>query len=57
MHRNPAHPWTIATLAQEAGVSRSVLAERFRHYLRAHSSEYRSLNKHRFGRFGESSLG
>ncbi len=33
MHRNPAHPWTIAALAQEAGVSRSVLAERFRHYL------------------------
>ena len=33
MHRNPGHPWTIAALAQEAGVSRSVLAERFRHYL------------------------
>jgi AraC-like DNA-binding protein len=33
MHRNPARPWTIAALAQEAGVSRSVLAERFRHYL------------------------
>ena len=33
MHRNPAHPWTIASLAREAGVSRSVLAERFRHYL------------------------
>jgi len=33
MHRNPAHPWTIATLAREAGISRSVLAERFRHYL------------------------
>lgn len=33
MHRNPAHPWTIATLAIEAGLSRSVLAERFRHYL------------------------
>jgi AraC-like DNA-binding protein len=33
MHRNPEHPWTIATLAKEAGVSRSVLAERFRHYL------------------------
>jgi AraC-like DNA-binding protein len=33
MHRNPAHPWTIASLAAEAGVSRSVLAERFRHYL------------------------
>jgi len=33
MHRDPAHPWTIATLAREAGASRSVLAERFRHYL------------------------
>jgi AraC-like DNA-binding protein len=33
MHRNPAHPWTIASLSKEAGVSRSVLAERFRHYL------------------------
>jgi AraC-like DNA-binding protein len=33
MHRSPAHPWTIAELAKEVGVSRSVLAERFRHYL------------------------
>ena len=33
MHRNPAHPWTLAALAKETGVSRSVLAERFRHYL------------------------
>ena len=33
MHRDPAHPWTLADLAKEAGVSRSVLAERFRHYL------------------------
>lgn len=33
MHRNPAHPWTIASLAKEAGMSRSVLAERFRYYL------------------------
>ena len=33
MHRNPAQPWTIASLAKEAGLSRSVLAERFRHYL------------------------
>lgn len=33
MHRCPAHPWTIASLAKEAGISRSVLAERFRHYL------------------------
>jgi AraC-like DNA-binding protein len=33
MHRNPAHQWTLASLAKEAGISRSVLAERFRHYL------------------------
>ena len=33
MHRNPAHPWTIAALAKEAGVSCSVLAERFRYFL------------------------
>lgn len=33
MHRNPAHPWTISSLAEEVGISRSVLAERFRHYL------------------------
>ena len=33
MHRNPARPWTLVTLANEVGVSRSVLAERFRHYL------------------------
>jgi len=33
MHRNPSQPWTIALLAKEAGVSRSVLAERFRHFL------------------------
>ncbi len=33
LHRKPARPWTIAALANEAGVSRSVLAERFRKYL------------------------
>jgi AraC-like DNA-binding protein len=33
LHRAPGSPWTIASLAQEVGVSRSVLAERFRHYL------------------------
>ncbi|HUK25099.1 MAG TPA: AraC family transcriptional regulator [Terriglobales bacterium] len=33
MHRHPARPWTLASLAKEAGISRSVLAERFRHYL------------------------
>jgi AraC-like DNA-binding protein len=33
MHRDPAHPWTIASLAKAVATSRSVLAERFRHYL------------------------
>jgi AraC-like DNA-binding protein len=33
LHRRPAQPWTIAALAKEVGISRSVLAERFRRYL------------------------
>lgn len=33
LHRDPARPWTIAELAATVGLSRSVLAERFRHYL------------------------
>lgn len=33
LHRHPAQPWTIAGLARDAGLSRSVLAGRFRHYL------------------------
>lgn len=33
MHSRTADPWTIATLAKEAGLSRSVLAQRFREYL------------------------
>ncbi|MDE3051705.1 MAG: helix-turn-helix transcriptional regulator, partial [Nitrospirota bacterium] len=33
LHRRPAHPWTSASLANEVGTSRSVLAERFRRYL------------------------
>jgi AraC-like DNA-binding protein len=33
MHSEPARPWTMAELAQEAAASRSVLAERFAHFL------------------------
>jgi len=33
MHKNPAHPWTIANLAHQVGVSRTRFAERFRHFL------------------------
>ena len=29
LHNNPAHPWTVATLAREVGVSRAALARRF----------------------------
>jgi AraC-like DNA-binding protein len=33
VHGQPSDPWTIAELARRVGVSRSVLAERFRHFL------------------------
>jgi len=33
MHSRTADRWTIATLAKQVGLSRSVLAERFRDYL------------------------
>lgn len=33
MHQAPARPWKLSALAQAAGVSRSVLAERFHHLL------------------------
>lgn len=33
MHRKPYHPWTVADLAREVAASRSVLVERFAHFL------------------------
>jgi AraC-like DNA-binding protein len=33
IHRRPCHPWTLAALADEVGASRSVIEERFAHYL------------------------
>ena len=33
VHRQPSDPWTIAKLVRQVGVSRSVLADRFRHFL------------------------
>jgi transcriptional regulator GlxA family with amidase domain len=33
MHSRIAHPWTIADLADEVGISRSALVERFTRYL------------------------
>lgn len=33
LHKDPAHPWTISELARKVGLSRTRLAERFRHFL------------------------
>jgi AraC-like DNA-binding protein len=33
MHEKPAHAWTVDALAREVGTSRSVLAERFTHFV------------------------
>ena len=33
MHERPAHPWTVESLAREVAASRSVLAERFTHFV------------------------
>jgi AraC-like DNA-binding protein len=33
LHDRPAHPWTLELLAREIGLSRSVLAERFAHFV------------------------
>lgn len=33
IHHQHEHPWTVPELAHEVGVSRTVLSERFRHFL------------------------
>jgi AraC-like DNA-binding protein len=33
LHQNPSHPWTVEDLAHRVGLSRTRLAERFRHFL------------------------
>lgn len=33
LHKEPEHPWTIADLGKRVGLSRTRLAERFRHFL------------------------
>lgn len=33
LHKDPAYPWTISSLARKVGLSRTRLAERFRHFL------------------------
>jgi AraC-like DNA-binding protein len=40
MHQDPAHAWTLEDLARRVGVSRTRLAERFRHFLQASPMAY-----------------
>lgn len=40
LHRNPARAWTLQSLAREAGISRSVLAERFTQFVGHPPIEY-----------------
>jgi AraC-like DNA-binding protein len=40
MHARPAEPWTLEQLAREVGMSRSVLADRFVHYVQEPPMHY-----------------
>jgi AraC-like DNA-binding protein len=40
MHERPTHPWTIASLAREAALSRSVFFDRFRRAIGVAPMEY-----------------
>jgi AraC-like DNA-binding protein len=40
MHEKPAHRWTVDALAREVGTSRSVLAERFTHFVGQSPMQY-----------------
>lgn len=43
LHQRPAHPWTLRELANRAGLSRSVLAERFAHLVGCPPMQYLML--------------
>jgi AraC-like DNA-binding protein len=62
LHARAAHAWTVEELAREAGCSRSVLAERFKHYVGVPPMQYlaqwrlalaASLLRHGNARLGE----
>ena len=40
MHRRIEHPWTVASLASEAGMSRSAFAQRFKELMNESPLEY-----------------
>ena len=43
MHADPAHPWTVETLARHVGLSRSILAERFTSLVNQPPMQYLAL--------------
>ena len=49
LHHRHTHPWTVAALAREIGVSRTVLSERFRHFLGAPPIAYLTRWRLRLG--------
>jgi len=49
LHQNPSHPWTISDLARQVGLSRSRLADRFRHYLGESPMAYLALWRLKLG--------
>jgi AraC-like DNA-binding protein len=49
LHQEPSHHWTIAELARKVGLSRSRLAERFRHYLGESPMAYLALWRLKLG--------
>jgi len=49
LHENPSHPWTISDLARQVGLSRSRLADRFRHYLGESPMAYLALWRLKLG--------
>ena len=40
LHERPAYPWTLDELAKDSGTSRSVLAERFTHFVEDPPMQY-----------------
>jgi AraC-like DNA-binding protein len=40
LHTDPAHPWTVSNLSRRVGLSRTRLAERFRHFLKESPMAY-----------------
>jgi AraC-like DNA-binding protein len=49
LHENPSYPWTISELARQVGLSRSRLADRFRHYLGESPMAYLALWRLKLG--------